>query len=412
MDPAIYVNQERLWHAHLEIAKIGALPNGGCRRLALSEEDKAGRDLFVSWCEESGCRVEVDQVGNIYARRAGKNPDLPAIATGSHLDTQPHGGRFDGIYGVLAGLEVVRSLNDANVETQAPFDIVVWTNEEGARFSPPLTGSSAFVGNFDVEFVHNIKTRDQTRVGDDLANIGYLGELRPGARQFDSFFEAHIEQGPVLESADRAIGVVTAVQGIRWLYVKVDGTDSHAGTVPMNMRRDALAGAARMIARINDLVADDPNIRLTVGQLNVSPNSGSTIPGHVNFNVDLRHPVQETLDHFDAAITSGMAEIAQKLKLGFSIETKIDAPPIDFDDEIVGLIESSSVRLGYKYMKMISGAGHDAMNIATKYPTAMVFVPCKDGISHNETEYATPQDLAAGTNVLLNAMIARDKSIQ
>jgi N-carbamoyl-L-amino-acid hydrolase len=402
------VNQERLWESLMEMGRVGGLPNGGCRRLALTDEDKAGRDLFVTWCRQSGCEVEIDQIGNIFARRWGTNPELPAVATGSHLDTQPHGGKFDGIYGVLAGLEVIRSLDDAGIQTGAPIDVIVWTNEEGARFTPPLTGSSTFVGTFDIDDIHQVTTHDGVLVRDELERIAYLGDLVPGDRDLDSFFEAHIEQGPVLEANGLTVGVVTGIQGIRWFSVEVEGVDSHAGTVPMDMRRDALSGAAQMVTRLREVAMQShPDIRFTVGRFDVRPNSGSTIPGHVSFNIDLRHPDEDVLDGIESMIRQETHEIAASQQLGLKIDRTINAPPVIFNEAMVSLVRQAADRLGYGHMEMISGAGHDAMNLALIVPTTMIFVPCKDGISHNEAEFATPGDLAAGASVLLNAMLTR-----
>jgi N-carbamoyl-L-amino-acid hydrolase len=402
------VNKERLWESLMEMGRVGGLPNGGCRRLALTDEDKAGRDLFVTWCKLSGCEVEIDQVGNIFARRWGMNPELPAVATGSHLDTQPHGGKFDGIYGVLAGLEVIRSLNDAGIQTRASIDVIVWTNEEGARFTPPLAGSSTFVGKFDVDDIHQVKTHDGALVRDELERIAYLGELRPGDRDLDAFFEAHIEQGPVLESNGLTVGVVTGIQGIRWFSVEVEGVDSHAGTVPMEMRKDALSGAAQMVTYLREAaMKSHPDIRFTVGRFDVMPNSGSTIPGHVSFNIDLRNPDEGLLDEFESMMLREMHKIAALQQLGLKIDRTINAPPVIFNETMVSLVRQAVNSLGYGHMEMISGAGHDAMNLSLVVPTTMIFVPCKDGISHNEAEFATPGDLAAGASVLLNAMLTR-----
>jgi len=402
------VNKKRLWNSLMEMGRVGGLPNGGCCRLALTDEDKAGRDLFVHWCRQSACEVQIDQIGNIFARRSGTNPGLPSVATGSHLDTQPHGGKFDGIYGVLAGLEVIRSLNDAGIQTEAPIDVIVWTNEEGARFSPPLTGSSTFVGMFDIEDIHRARTHDGALVKDELERIAYLGDLHPGDRELDAFFETHIEQGPILEANELTVGVVTGIQGIRWFSVEVQGVDSHAGTVPMELRRDALTGAAQMVLRLRELATQShPDIRFTVGRFEVSPNSGSTIPGHVSFNIDLRHPDQRALDSVESMIRQETHKIAASQQLGLKIDRTINAPPVIFDETMVSLVRQNVDSLGYGHMEMISGAGHDAMNLASIVPTTMIFVPCKDGISHNEAEFATADDLAAGATVLLNAMITR-----
>jgi N-carbamoyl-L-amino-acid hydrolase len=403
----ISVNQERLWQSLMDMAAIGALPGGGCCRPSLSDADRDGRDLFVRWCVDAGCAVDIDNVGNIFARRAGRDGATPAIATGSHLDTQPHGGRFDGVFGVLAGLEVVRTLNDADMETFAPIDVINWTNEEGVRFAPPLTGSSAHVGKLSPQAVHGLETFDGALVGEELERIGYFGALETGTRQIGAFIEAHIEQGPKLEAEDQTIGVVEGIQGMRWYAIDVTGTDGHAGTVPMDLRRDALHGATDMMARFYSLAmaaADD--IRATIGRLNVTPNSGSTIPGRVNFNIDLRHPDTAILDQVENDLQSQFAEIAERLGLEVHVERTMNSAPVAFDNKLRAAITSSALQRGYAHCALTSGAGHDAMNLALRVPTAMIFVPCRDGISHNEAEYASPSDVAAGANVLLDAMLA------
>lgn len=408
MTAEVPVDKDRLWQSLMEMAKIGALPNGGCCRTALSADDKLGRDLFVSWCTQAGCEVSFDQMGNIYARRAGRDNSKAAVATGSHLDTQPHGGNFDGIFGVLAGLEVVRALNTAGIQTEAPIDVIVWTNEEGVRFSPPLAGSSVFGGLCDIETVHKSITQDGTTVYQDLQRIGYLGKERVGARRLDCFVEAHIEQGPILEAEKKVIGVVTQVQGIRWLRVAVKGQDAHAGTTPMNRRKDALLGATKMIARINEIaVAEDIWARLTVGRLDVEPNSGATVPGLATFICDLRHPSGETLDSLDQQMEQAMQEIANASDLMIKVERPLNIPPVKFATELVDTIRDAANQLGYNNIDMLSGAGHDAMNVARMTDAAMIFVPCKDGVSHNEAESATPEDLAAGAHTLLHTLLTR-----
>jgi N-carbamoyl-L-amino-acid hydrolase len=404
----IPVQPARLWQSLMEMAAVGALPHGGCSRAALGADDRAGRDLFVRWCRDAGCDVQFDQVGNIYARRHGRDARRKAVATGSHLDTQPHGGKFDGVYGVLAGLEVVRALNDAKVETAAPIDVIVWTNEEGVRFSPPLAGSSAFAGTVDVAEIHAARTLDGTTVLEDLRAGGYLGTERPGSRALDCFVEAHIEQGPILEVERRTIGVVTKIQGIRWLRVTVTGVDGHAGTTPMGRRRDAMLGAAEMITSLNGIARSiDDFARLTIGRVDVEPNSGATIPGKVTFVVDFRHPDLATLEGYERRLRESMASIAARLGLGLDVEQTISKPPVDFAGDLVDAIRAAVRRCGYTSMDILSGAGHDAMNIARVAPTAMIFVPCKDGLSHNEAESATPEDLAAGAHTLLHTLVAR-----
>ena len=389
----------------MEMGRCGELPNGGCCRLALSKEDQIGRDLFVKWAKEAGCIVSVDEVGNIYARRNGQDPNLPTVATGSHLDTQPHGGKFDGIFGVLAGLEVIRALNDSNIKTQKPIDVIVWTNEEAARFSPPLTGSQVFAGKLKTEDVHRVSTNDGTTVIDDLRNIGYYGSEIPGTRKLDSFIEAHIEQGPILENEAKTIGVVDRVQGAFAAEVFVTGEDGHAGTVHLNMRRDACLGAAEMIIFLNRLAMDtDELVKMTVGTLKISPNSISTIPGQAYFTVDCRHPDSAVLKLLQTEVERGLAEIARKRNLGFEFSILLEKHPVIFDQSIISLIEQVTKNLTYPYKRMLSGAGHDAMNIAELVPTAMIFIPCKNGISHSEAEFASSFDATAGANVLLHAM--------
>jgi N-carbamoyl-L-amino-acid hydrolase len=406
--PHVPVDEARLWRSLMDMGAVGALPNGGCSRAALGADDIAGRNLFVRWCSEAGCDVQFDQVGNIYARRPGRRGDRRPVATGSHLDTQPHGGRFDGVYGVLAGLEVVRALNDARIDTEAPIDVIVWTNEEGVRFSPPLAGSSAFAGSADVAAIHSARTLDGTTVREDLEASGYLGVERPGSRVLDCFVEAHIEQGPILEAERRTIGVVTKIQGIRWLSVSVTGMDGHAGTTPMDRRRDALVGAAEMVTALNRVACElDAFARLTIGRFDVEPNSGATIPGKVTFTVDFRHPDLATLDAYERRLRDVLAQIARTHRLTLDLRQPINKPPVDFSGELVDTIRAAVERCGYPSMDMLSGAGHDAMNIARVAPTAMIFVPCKDGLSHNEAESATPADLAAGAHVLLHTLLRR-----
>lgn len=403
------VNEQRLWLTHVEMGKIGALPNGGCCRLALSDEDKMGRDLFIRWSREAGCEIRIDAAGNIFARRPGLDNSLPAVATGSHLDTQPHAGLYDGIYGVLAGLEVFRTLNDAGIETQAPLENIVWTNEECVRFSPPTSGSMVFTEQLGIAELHQAKTTDGTTVGQDLQRLGYLGDhITMASHKIGCFIEAHIEQGPILEQQNKTIGAVTGIQGARMFEVRVTGQDNHAGTTPMPLRRDALTGATRMVLWLNELVADQgDDIRLTIGRFNVSPNSASTVPGAVTFQIDLRHPQMTVLNALEDRIRMGLAEKARQAGLGLMIKDICAFAPVAFDGALVAMIEAQAVASGYSVMRMLSGAAHDAGNLAALVPTAMIFVPCEKGISHNEAEWATPGDLAAGANVLLYTMLSR-----
>ncbi len=403
----IQINQERLWDSLMEMAKIGATAKGGSKRLALTDLDKQGRDLFVRWCKEAGCTITIDRMGNIFARRPGRRADLPPVVTGSHLDTQPTGGKFDGVYGVLAGLEVIRTLNDLNYETDAPLEVAVWTNEEGARFAPAMVASGVFAGVFTEEYGLSRADLDGKMIGDELKRIGYFGDQKVGGRPFKAFFEAHIEQGPILESECKTIGVVQGIQGIRWFDVTVTGRESHAGTTPMNRRKDALLGAARIIDRINRIALDHPPGVATVGLVQVSPNSRNTIPGTVFFSVDLRHPQDEALAAMKAQLEALVKD--QGTALGLEAECKEIwwSPAVHYHEDCIAAVRDAAEALGYAHRDIVSGAGHDAGYISRVAPVGMIFVPCAEGISHNEVESATPEDLAAGCNVLLRAMLAQ-----
>lgn len=403
------VNEARLWDAHKAMGAIGALPNGGCCRLALTPEDKAGRELFVEWCRDAGCTIRIDAAGNIFARRSGTNEKLPAVATGSHLDTQPHAGLYDGIYGVLAGLEIFRTLNDADLRTVRALETIVWTNEECVRFAPPTGGSMVFAGLLPIAQFHAETTLDGTTVRDDLERLAFLGEHKTyDDHPLDCFFEAHIEQGPILEQSRITIGAVTGIQGARMFEVRVFGQDNHAGTTPMNMRRDALNGAARMALELNALThGEGEAIRLTIGRFDVRPNAASTVPGAVTFQIDLRHPDDAVLDRIEGDIRRALERIAAEQQLELAVLDICNIPTVHFDPGLVDLIARTSGDLGLSHTRMLSGAGHDSANLAAIVPTAMVFVPCAGGISHNEAESATSYDLAAGANVLLHAMVER-----
>ena len=401
------VDGTRLWESIMEMAKIGALPAGGCGRLALTDDDKRARDLFASWCERAGCTVTVDEMGNMFARRPGRKPDLPPVAAGSHLDTQPHGGKFDGIFGVLAALEVVRTLNDAGVETQAPIEAINWTNEEGSRFAPAMIASGVFAGLFDRDFAYRIESPDGETLGDELARIGYKGSEPCGEHPLGALFEAHIEQGPILERSGVPIGVVGGAQGQRWYDIEVHGRDSHAGTTPMPTRKDALVAAARMAARIEDIaLGKAPHAVGTVGQFDVSPNSRNTIPGEVRFSVDIRHPDAGVLAEMDTEIRESFTAIAERAGVDIAVDQIWEKPPIEFDPRCVAAVREAAAGLGYGHQDIVSGAGHDACQVCEVAPTGMIFIPCEDGISHNEIESATSEDLEMGCNVLLHAMLS------
>jgi N-carbamoyl-L-amino-acid hydrolase len=402
------VNGERLWASLMELARIGATERGGVCRLAASDLDGEARRLFVRWCEEAGCSVAIDHIGNIFARRPGRDPALAPIIAGSHLDTQPTGGRFDGAYGVMAGLEIVRTLNDLDYETEAPIEIVAWTNEEGSRFSPAMVGSGAFAGVFPLDAA--LATLDNNApaltLGGELQRIGFAGLAPVGGRAVGAYFEAHIEQGPILEAAHLPIGIVTGAQGQRWYEITVTGQEAHAGPTPMPRRRDALVGAARMIDAVNRIGhAHAPNACATVGFVQVSPNSRNTIPGRVFFTVDFRHPQDDVLTAMDRELRAACAEAAATQNLEADVAEFWYFPPTPFDSRLIGRVREAATAQGYKHQDIVSGAGHDAVYMARVAPAAMVFVPCVGGISHNEIEDALPEDLTAGCNVLLNAVL-------
>lgn len=402
----IKVDENRLWNSLMDMAKVGATANGGSCRLTLTEDDVAGRALFMAWCREEGCEVYTDEVGNIFARRAGTDPSLPAVLCGSHLDTQPLGGRFDGVFGVLAGLEAMRTFNALNISTRHPIEVVAWTNEEGSRFTPGVLGSAVYAGRADLAFARArpcLKTG--ITLGEELDRTGFsntpLYRGRPHA-----YYEAHIEQGPMLEAAGLPLGVVTAVQGLYEYDVVVKGFESHAGTTPMKVRKDALACAGAIIAALADLgrnAGDDA--RLTVGHISCKPNSPSTIAGHVAFSIDLRHPDPVTLDNLAKQVVELCHRYATAEHVELNITQVAAYQPIQFNTDCVDRVRQASTSLGFANMDMCSGAGHDAVNLSYVAPSAMIFVPCKDGLSHNEHEYATPPHLAQGASVLANVLL-------
>ncbi len=401
------IDGERLWGSLMEMARIGATPKGGVKRLTLTELDRQGRDLFVSWCKQAGLSVSVDSVGNIFARRAGRNNALPPVVSGSHLDTQPSGGRFDGCFGVMAALEVARTLNDHGVNTEAPYEIAMWTNEEGSRFLPVMGGSGAFAGGFTVEQLRAERDPDGVSFGEALDAIGYAGAAPVGGRKLGAYFEAHIEQGPILENTGNTIGVVTGALGQRWFEVTVTGMDSHAGPTPMHLRRDALLGASHLIQAVNRLAKVTEHSRGTVGMIVNSPNSRNVVPGETVFSVDFRDTEVSGLDRMEQGLRAAAAKVALEHGLIIGIRQTVFFPTCHFDAACVAAVRDGAARLGLSHMDIVSGAGHDAVNVAGVAPTAMIFVPCEGGVSHNEIENAKPEDLAAGCNVLLQAVLAR-----
>ncbi len=403
------IDAERLWDSIMETAQFGATAKGGVRRLTLSDLDRRVRDWFVDACKKAGCTITIDDMGNIFARRPGRNPALPPIAVGSHLDTQPSGGKFDGIIGVLSGLELLRTLNDAGIETEAPIEVIDWTNEEGSRFAPAMLASGVFAGKFSRDYAYAREDREGKSFGAELERIGYRGDAPCGAHPLAAFFEIHIEQGPILEAEGKTIGVVTDVQGMRWYEATVEGEDCHAGTTPMPMRKDALLASARMIAAINAIgLRHAPHAVATVGLIEALPNSRNVIPGKTFFTIDIRHPEDAVLAAMEAEITAELNAIAAADGITLALERVWNSPPVHFAEECVGAVRDAARDLGYAWREIISGAGHDAAYVAAVAPTAMIFVPCERGISHNELEKAEPEHVAAGANVLLRAVLATD----
>ncbi|RRS04792.1 Zn-dependent hydrolase [Aquabacterium soli] len=405
---ALRVNGSRLWQSLMTLAEIGATPKGGVCRLALTELDRQGRDLVVQWAREAGMSITIDQIGNVFMRRAGTNDALPPIMTGSHIDTQPTGGKFDGNYGVLAGLEVVRTLNERGIQTEAPIEVAFWTNEEGSRFVPVMMGSGVFAKAFSLETAYAAQDVDGKTVKDELTAIGYVGEQVPGDHPVGAYFEAHIEQGPVLEDHDITIGVVEAVLGIRWYDCTVTGMEAHAGPTPMGLRQDALQVATKIMQEVVAVaMRHQPHGRGTVGMVQVHPNSRNVIPGRVKFSMDLRNVSNELLDQMDAEIRAYCAQVAAKTGLSVEVQEVSHYPAVPFEAGCVAAVRQATQTLGYSNMPTVSGAGHDAVYVARLAPAGMIFVPCKDGISHNEIEDAKAEHLEAGCNVLLHAMLAR-----
>ncbi|WP_201213114.1 Zn-dependent hydrolase [Pseudomonas sp. S36] len=400
-------NGERLWASLMAMAEIGATARGGSCRLALTEQDKAGRDLFSHWCREAGLTLTVDAIGNLFARRAGIDPTAAPVMMGSHLDTQPEGGRFDGVYGVLAGLEVLRRLDDLGIRTRKPLEVAVWTNEEGARFTPAMFGSAVFTGALTLQAALAIRDAEGITVAEALRTTGYAGQ-RPLGGEVDAYFEAHIEQGPILEDNAKAIGVVSGGQAIRWLDITVEGMAAHAGTTPMPLRKDALYGAARMIQAVEQLAADfAPQGLTTVGELAIAKASRNTIPGQVRFTVDLRHHRDQAIEAMEHELTLKLQAIARNRGLQVRIERHWVSPATPFDAACVAAVQQAVDGLGYAQQAIVSGAGHDAILLARHCPTAMVFIPCVGGLSHNEAEDVLFDDARQGADVLLNAVLAR-----
>jgi len=404
------INPQRLWDSLMDTAQIGGTPKGGICRLTLTDLDRQIRDWFRSQCEALGCSVTVDQVGNMFAFKPGKRSDVAPVAIGSHLDTQPTGGKFDGVLGVLGGLEVLRTLHDLGYETNAPLMLVNWTNEEGSRFAPAMLGSGVYAGVFDRTFADSRQDRQGVTFADAIQSIGYRGEAAPGSVKFGAMFELHIEQGPILEAEQKVVGIVTGVQGMRWYEVELTGREAHTGSTPMSLRANALLGAARIIEQVNQIALDHAPLAVgTVGLVEVKPNSRNVIPGHVFFTVDFRHPDDAVLDEMERKLLDAVPAVAQEIGLTPEAKKVWDSPAVRFDPDCIAAVRAGAEKAGLPSRDMVSGAGHDAAYVARVAPTTMIFVPCEGGLSHNEAESTTFEECSAGAQVLLNAILEYDQ---
>ena len=404
---ALTVDKDRLWNSLMEQGRIGETDKGGLNRLALTDLDREVRELFIRWCTEAGCEVSIDQIGNIFARRPGRDNSLPPVMTGSHIDTQPTGGKFDGCFGVMSGLEAIRRLNDLGIETIAPIEVVVWTNEEGSRFAPCMMGSGVFTRQFDLDSTLAIRDSAGISVGEALDSIGFAGERPVSGHPVSAYYEAHIEQGPVLEDEQKVIGVVIGALGQKWFDLRITGVEAHAGPTPMNLRHDAGLAAAHLMLFVNQLaLKHSPHGRGTVGCLELFPGSRNVIPGQVDLTIDLRHLDTAVLDAMVVELKAEISRVEQQFGVTTELKPTADFPPLAFAPECVDAVRGAAESLGYSHLDIVSGAGHDAIFLADVAPAGMIFVPCEGGISHNEMERADASDLAAGASVLLNALLA------
>lgn len=400
------INGERLWDSLMEMAKIGPGLRGGNNRQTLTDSDADGRKLFQSWCEAAGLAMGVDKMGTMFMTRPGTDPDALPVYIGSHLDTQPTGGKYDGVLGVLSALEVVRSMNDLGIQTKHPIVVTNWTNEEGARFAPAMLASGVFAGAIPLDYAYGRKDPEGKTFGDELQRIGWVGEEAVGARKMHAYFEYHIEQGPILEAHDKPIGVVTHGQGLWWLEVTLTGKEAHTGSTPMNMRVNAGLAMSRIFELVQTIAMENqPGCVGGVGQVFFTPNSRNVLPGKVVFTIDIRSPELAKLNAMRARVEAEAPKIAEALGVGCSIEPVGHFDPVTFDPILVGRVRAAAQRLGYGHMDIISGAGHDACWTAKVAPTTMIMCPCVDGLSHNEDETITPEWATAGADVLLHAVL-------
>jgi N-carbamoyl-L-amino-acid hydrolase len=406
LESNLRINADRLWDSIMEMAKIGPGVAGGNNRQTLTDADGEGRHLFKRWCDEAGLTMGVDKMGTMFARREGTDPDALPVYVGSHLDTQPTGGKYDGVLGVLSGLELVRSLNDLGIRTKHPIVVTNWTNEEGARFAPAMLASGVFAGVHTLDYAYARKDLEGKTFGDELKRIGWLGDEEVGARKMHAYFEYHIEQGPILEAENKQIGVVTHCQGLWWLEFTLTGKEAHTGSTPMNMRVNAGLAMARIFEMVQKVaLANQPGAVGGVGQVKFSPNSRNVLPGSVVFTVDIRSPDQAKLDGMRKTIETEAAKIASELGVGYSVEAVGHFDPVTFDPTLVGRVRAAAEKLGYSHMNIVSGAGHDACWAAKVAPATMVMCPCVDGLSHNEAEDISKEWAEAGANVLFHAVV-------
>ncbi|MEL6608037.1 MAG: Zn-dependent hydrolase [Pseudomonadota bacterium] len=400
------INGDRLWDSLMEMAKIGPGVAGGNNRQTLTDEDAEGRALFQSWCEEAGCTMGLDQMGNMFARREGTDADALPVYVGSHLDTQPTGGKYDGVLGVLGGLEILRSLKDLGIQTKHPIVVTNWTNEEGTRFAPAMLSSGVFAGKHTQDWAYDRVDAAGKRFGDELERIGWKGDEKVGDRKMHAFFELHIEQGPILEAEGKDIGVVTHGQGLRWIECTVTGKESHTGSTPMHMRKNAGRGLAQVTELVHEIaMKNQPNAVGAIGHIDVYPNSRNIIPGKVVFTVDMRTHLLDKLNGMVDEFMEKAPKLCEEIGVEFDCHIVGQFDPPAFDEACVNAIRDAAVRLGYSHMDIVSGAGHDACWINDVAPTAMVMCPCVDGLSHNEAEEITKDWAAAGADVLFHAVV-------
>jgi N-carbamoyl-L-amino-acid hydrolase len=402
----IKANGERLWNTLMEMAKIGPGECGGNRRLALTDEDIEGRKLFQKWAADAGCTIRQDTMGNIFARRNGKSWDKAPVLSGSHLDTQPAGGRFDGILGVLGALEAIRSLNDHGIETVSPVEIVVWTNEEGARFAPSMMGSGVFAGIYEEDEIYKNKDPEGVTVEDELRRTSQIGDVTCKSFPIKAYYELHIEQGPVLENENISIGVVTGGQGSVWTHINLYGQGAHAGTTPMDYRKDPMMGASRIITELREIIRSHSAAVGTVGRLETYPASINSIPGSVFFTVDTRHPNEKVLMKINQDLKNIVNTVCSAEGLENEFTNISINPTVKFNQDCVAIVRQSANSLGYSHRDIVSGAGHDACQVNQVAPTGMIFIPCEGGLSHDEAENTTPEHVSAGADVLLNSVLA------